>query len=203
MLTKKIPYSKEHIKKYALNYLNKFGTSKNYLIKFLVNKIKNRFIVNNNTTLQNEVEEIIEKLSKIGLLNDVAFCESRIKSLLKEGNSIFNITMKLKQKNINEESINSAFASIIENVTLNSEQSGIHELEEYALLKYAKKRNLLLWQQPTSDEDTNKQKAITSLMRKGFNFSIIENLTTKNNSLNNCRDSFENYIATTENKYNL
>jgi len=201
MIVKKSHYSKEHIKKYALNYLNKFGTSKNYLIKFLVNKIKNRFVVNSASTLQSEVEEIVESLTQMGFLNDVTFCESRIRSLLKEGNSIFNITIRLKQKNINEESINNALNNIIDNST-GSNQSSIQELEEYAMLKYAKKRNLLLWQQSTT-ENTNNQKAITALMKKGFNFSSIENLLTPNNHLNSCQDSFIEHISTIEAKYNL
>lgn len=196
MLHNKRVYSKEHIKKYAFNYLNKFGTSKNYLLKFLIQKIKDRFIVNNELDLQNDVKEVIEELGSLGYLNDPLFCESRIKSLVKEGNSIFSIAVKLKQKNISSEDIELAFCNILAN-TDNSKE----DLELYALLKYAKKRNILSWQ--NNNLNDNHQKDVNTLLRKGFSFTLVDQILNKYNSLNTNQDSFEEYILNIEHKLNL
>lgn len=194
--TKKL-YSKEQIKRYAFNYLDKFGTSKNYLLKFLIQKMKHRFIVHNDLVLESDVRKIVEELSALGYLNDISFCESRIKSLLKEGNSIFNISIKLKQKNISTEDIELAFDNILENTNNTKE-----DLELYALLKYAKKRNVLLWQNNNSCNSPN-QKEVNTLLRKGFSFTLVEQVINKYNPINNNQDSFEQYLTNIETQHNL
>ena len=75
-----------------------FNKMKNYLLRYQANEKKIRMKLIDNNISFNSIENIIERLKKIGLLNDDKFIDSFISSLIRKGNGENLIRQKLFDK---------------------------------------------------------------------------------------------------------
>ncbi|MGV3278719.1 hypothetical protein ACFX5K_03625 [Rickettsiales bacterium LUAb2] len=191
-IKRKTPINKQIINNYAVKYLTKFNTSSGYLRSFLIKKIKEYHLIDDIEQTKLDIDEIIANLNTLGFLNDTSFCEARIKSLLKEGNPLFVIKIKLQQKNIDTNTISNSVNNIINNST--ADLPCENDLEEYAILKYAKRKQFLSFQYTNID----KQKVINTILRKGFKTYNIETLNNYS-----CLEEVEEYFNYIEQNYNL
>ena len=75
-----------------------FNKMKNYLLRYQANEKKIRMKLIDNNISFNSIENIIERLKKIGILNDDKFIDSFISSLIRKGNGENLIRQKLFDK---------------------------------------------------------------------------------------------------------
>ena len=98
------------LKKYAVNYLSKYNTSKKNLDRILFNKVsrmnlekKDKFI------LYNSIDSIIADLEINKLIDDKNFAQSKIHSLSLQGKSKIFVKNYLIQKGIEKNLIKKTF----------------------------------------------------------------------------------------------
>ena len=103
-------YSKENIKKYALNYLNRYASSKKNLKNILLRKIKK--FNNNEKEIKIHIKNILDELQKENIINDEKFANSIAFNYAQTGKSKKFIKFKLLQKGINIDDINNALQNL-------------------------------------------------------------------------------------------
>ncbi|CAK7193390.1 Regulatory protein RecX [Commensalibacter sp. Nvir] len=164
------------LKEYALNYLAKYSSTENHLIRILNNKVKRWvFVVKKEGLSDKEIEDylarvpflisqIVFSMKSVGAIDDAQFAMNRVRTLTRSGNSIQKIKGKLAQRGVP--------SSIIEEVTLSFREK---DTELWAALVFAKKRRI----GPFRRDDTalmaeNSHKAWHVMSRGGFSFEIVK-----------------------------
>ncbi|MBI29157.1 MAG: Regulatory protein RecX [Alphaproteobacteria bacterium MarineAlpha5_Bin11] len=152
--------NKENLKKYALNYLKRYASSK----KNLERKLLNRVIKNNykksgiNQNYESYIKEILEDLEKNKIINDEDFANSKIFNYIRMGKSKKLIEYNLLQKGVDKKDIINAFEKI---------ESDTPNLEIDSAINFAKKKKLGQY----GDYD-NKKKDLSKMARAGFSYSV-------------------------------
>ena len=151
--------------KYAIDYLSKYSSSKNNLIKILKNKIRRLNIEKKDKFfLYKSIDLIIKKLEKNNLINDLNYASSKIRSFIFQGKSRIFIKNYFFQKGVESIIISKAFEEY-------DDDNSDWEFESAKL--YAKKKRLV------KNKD-NKQKNLAKMARAGFSYDIsiktLENL---------------------------
>ena len=146
------------IKKYAINYLSKYDSSKKNLERILRNKIrktnlpkKEKFI------LYNAINSILSELEDKSILDDKKYTYIKILNYSSRGKSKNFIRNYLLQKGLSKESID----EILYNFELDNAN---WELESAKI--FARKKNLGIID--------NKEKDLAKMARAGFGYDIIK-----------------------------
>ena len=143
--------------KYAINYLSKYSSSKANLEKILKNKIrKSDNDKQSKFLLYNSIQEIIEKLEKNTLINDLNYCSSKIRNFAFQGKSELFVKSYFIQKGIDKNDIKNVLEKF-------ANENPDWELESAKV--FVRKKRI-------SNLDNNKQKNLSKLARAGFNYSI-------------------------------
>ena len=102
--------NKEILKKYALNYVEKYNSSKKNLKYILLRKVKKNIINNNEKIkkLEQDIIEIIKELEEQKIINDDVYANSKIYSYLNLGKSKQSIKYNLLKKGVEKEIIENA-----------------------------------------------------------------------------------------------
>ena len=132
-------YSKENIKKYALNYLNRYASSKKNLKNVLLRKIKK--FNNNEKEIKIHIKNILDELQKENIINDEKFANSIAFNYAQTGKSKKFIKFKLLQKGINIDDINNALQNLEEENPDFEIQSAIHFARKKKLGKFGNSLN--------------------------------------------------------------
>ena len=151
-------YSKENIKKYALNYLNRYASSKKNLKNVLLRKIKK--FNNNEKEIKIHIKNILDELQKENIINDEKFANSIAFNYAQTGKSKKFIKFKLLQKGINIDDINNALQNLEEENPDFEIQSAIHFARKKKLGKFG--------------NSLNKKNDLSKMARAGFNYDIIK-----------------------------
>ena len=151
-------YSKENIKKYALNYLNRYASSKKNLKNVLLRKIKK--FNNNEKEIKIHIKNILDELQKENIINDEKFANSIAFNYAQTGKSKKFIKFKLLQKGINIDDINNALQNLEEENPDFEIQSAIHFARKKKLGKFG--------------NSLNKKNDLSKMARAGFTYEIIK-----------------------------
>ena len=148
------------LKKYALNYLGKYNSSKNNLERVLNNKIrrmnldkKEKFI------LYSSIKDIINELENQKLIDDNNYIYSKIRSSSTIGKSKNFIVSYLLKKGLEKKDINEV---------MNNFESDFPNWEEKSADIFIRKKRIIF------KDQQNKEKNIAKMARAGFNYNIIK-----------------------------
>jgi len=148
------------LKKYSIDYLSKYSSSKKNLERILKNKIRRisserseRFI------LYNKINEIINELESKKLINDNVFADIKINSYVMLGKSKNFIINSLLNKGLNKDLIE---------FKIREYEDKFPNWEIEAAKKFAKKKRLGKY----SNNLDNNEKDLAKMARAGFNYSI-------------------------------
>ena len=98
------------LKKYAVNYLSKYNTTKKNLDRILHNKIRRMNLEKKDKfTLYSSIASILTDLEIDKLINDNNFSQSKIHSLSLQGKSKISILNYLMQKGIEKNMVEKTF----------------------------------------------------------------------------------------------
>ena len=147
--------------KYAIDYLSKYDSSKNNLIRVLKRKILRLKITNfEKRILIDIIESIIIKLEKNKFIDDDRYSSTKILSLSNSGRSknfIFNYLIK---KGVSKSQIQN-------NINLINQDNNNWELESAKI--FAKKKKLL-------EKNESYEKKLAKMARAGFNYDICKKI---------------------------
>ncbi|MCT4575656.1 MAG: recombination regulator RecX [Alphaproteobacteria bacterium] len=159
-----------YLENYALYYLERFSSSSENLRRVIMTKIIRscKFYEDDNIEEKKEwLNELIDKLQRIGYLNDEMYTNMKARSLRYSGNSKRKIAYKLRQKGLSEEMINKS----IQKADKDLYDSDEGELE--TAIKYAKKKRIGRFRTKEINEKT-KEKELSSMARAGFSYDIAK-----------------------------
>ncbi len=151
----------DEMRNFALNYVEKYTTSKQQLKTYLLKK----YLKNNTTSvkkqdLNNLIDIVLQDLEKDRFINDKFYSESKANSMIRRGSSINRVRSYLISKGINNRFIKETLDKIRDD---NSEQ------DFFSALKVCKKKRI----GPARPEDNRSlfyKKDISLLARNGFDF---------------------------------
>jgi len=161
--------TKSHLENAALHYLERFSSSSQNLRAVLLRRVR-RSAYHHDTDPEEGatwVEEIISRFLDVGLLDDKAYAENRVRSLHDRGNSRKATLMKLRAKGISTELVHEALESL--------EQETNEDMEVTAALKFAKRRRLGPYRTDEKREEA-REKDMAALARAGFSYHIAQQI---------------------------
>ena len=154
-------YNTIKLKKYAINYLSKYSSSKSNLVKILKNKIqklqiekKDKFI------LYNSIDEIIYDLEKNNFINDVNYSSSKIRLFTNQGKSRLFIKSYLFKKGVEKDII----SNCLKEIDFNNDN---WEVESARV--FVRKKGII-------HNINNKEKNLSKMARAGFNYDICKKI---------------------------
>tara|TARA_Y100000590_G_C15110399_1_gene784660 strand:- start:112 stop:594 length:483 start_codon:yes stop_codon:yes gene_type:complete len=150
------------LKKYALNYLSKFDSTKNNLEKILkrkinrVNKDKREKLI-----LYDSIKKILSELEGQNIINDENYANRKIQYLSTQGKSQNFIYSYLIKKGLKSDLIKESFFLF---------ESNNPNWEEIAAKIFIKKKRIIL------NNNQNREKNLAKLARAGFKYDLIKKL---------------------------
>ena len=152
--------NKVNLKKYAINYLKRYASSKKNLKNVLLRKIK-KYEYNNSAKQKQyglDIIDIIEDLENKKILNDESFANTLAFRYVRMGKSKKFIEYTLIKKGINKENINNTFINL---------ENEIPDLEFKSAINFARKKKLGKF-----GNKNNKQKDLNKMSNSGFSYNI-------------------------------
>ena len=153
-------FSKEDIKKYALNYLNRYASSKKNLKFILLRKIKKLNVKERD--YEAYIKDILRELEDKNIISDENLANSIAYNYARNGKSKKLIKYHLMKKGINSKDINSALEKL---------EDEIPNFEYEAAMNFAKKKKLGKF-----GNSNNKEKDLSKMARAGFNYDLIKKI---------------------------
>ena len=146
--------------KYAIDYLSKFSSSKENLVRILKKKIfRLKIEKKDKYLLYNSIENIILELEKNNFINDDNYVSTKINFFFQQGKSKIYIKNYFIQKGIDGEIINN-------NLEIFENQNQNWELKSAEI--FARKKRL--------SSSNNEEKNLSKLARAGFNYEISKKI---------------------------
>lgn len=163
--TPKIP-TKTRLKNIALYYLERFETSKENLRSVLRRRIDKYAFFDKDYNKEQAylwADEIVEECCNKNFVSDERFAEFKISAYLRTGKPKRYIEQKLKQKGIDNKTIEKVF----DNTEYNE-----HEVA----LSFAKKKKIGIFRKDLDKRKEFYQKDLATLVRAGFSFDIAKDI---------------------------
>lgn len=154
----------------AIYYLERFSSSSANLRRVMTRKILKSCLFHQDEDLEEKkewLEGVIEKLERIGYLNDEVYTNMKTRSLRYSGNSRRNIFGKLRQKGLSGDMISKSLEKADEDLFEGKDG----ELE--SARHYAKKKRFGKFRTKAIKEKT-KEKELASLARAGFSYDVCK-----------------------------
>ncbi|MCG8510904.1 MAG: recombination regulator RecX [Rhodospirillales bacterium] len=148
----------------ALYYLQRFATSRENLRRVLMRRVDRSARHHGTDRGEGEalVQTVLEKVERLGLINDQAYAEMRVRSLRRRGASTRLIRGQLTQKGVDRHIIDTAIDG-------NAEESGEEDAELTAAFTLARKRRIGPFR-PEETRAANREKDLGTLARAGFSY---------------------------------
>lgn len=160
--------TKTRLRNIALYYLERFESSKDNLRIVLRRRIDKYVFANKEYNPEEAyiwVDEIVEECAQHNFVNDERFTNLKINAYLKSGKSRRYIEQKLKQKGIDNKTINQSFEDI--------------EYSEFDVaLNFARKKKIGKFRENKEMQIANRQKDLAALVRAGFDYDIAKDIIT-------------------------
>lgn len=165
--TKKIrKMTLKRLQNIALYYLERFETSADNLRQVLKRRV---FDYARQTPdfdvaeAEQWIEDIVEKMVRLGYINDNRYAEFKIDGYLNAGKPERYIRQKMMQKGIGED--------IVDEVLQNREFD-----EKEMALRFAQKKKIGPWRTDEENRKLNRQKDLAALVRAGFGYDIAQQI---------------------------
>lgn len=162
------PVTAVRLEKAALAYLERYASSAESLRRVLKRRVARSAMVHGTDPQEGHVwiEALVERYQRSGLLDDSRFAEARASSLHRQGKSSRAIRQLLSAKGVASEDIDTALASLQEEVGVDSDWE--------AAVNYARRRRLGPWRR--KDRETHRDRDMAALGRQGFGYDIARKL---------------------------
>jgi regulatory protein len=149
----------------ALDYLGRYAASTRRLRQMLTRRIQLSAAAHeyDPAPLLAELEQVIARLTRTGLLNDTAFAEMKARNLNRRGGSRRIITGKLAASGV-------AAADRARAIERLEEETP--DAEDAAALAYAKRRRLGVFRTTPDDSPERRRKDLAAMARAGFSIEI-------------------------------
>lgn len=162
----------DRLRNIALYYLQRYASGSENLRQVLVRRVRKTALVHPETDIEQAhiwIDDIVSDMQRLGYVNDDEYARMRAESLYGRGTSHSHIRQKLKQKGLDNQTIENALHTLVQNHGDNGDL--------YGAIRYAKRRRLGVYRtKPVSDLDHQKQKDIASLARNGFSWEICQKI---------------------------
>lgn len=157
------PLTAEKLEELALNYVGRFATSRSKLFAYLHRKLRERGWHDDS---EPPVEELADRLVRLGYVDDRAFALSKARSLTGRGYGERRVRQALMIAGIDEEQGADA-------------QQLAEEEAVAAAIKFASRRSIGPYRasQPTPQE---RERAIAAMIRAGHRFALAKAITDLN-----------------------
>jgi len=153
----------------ALHHLDRYASSVENLRRVLERRVFKASLFHEDLD-PNEakiwIDDILKRYIDSGLLNDLAYAETRARSLLSRGSSTRLIRLKLMEKGISGETIDKALKTL---------ELDAPDPELFAAIKFARKRRLGPFCDPAKRVD-NHDKHLSAMARAGFSYDMAQRI---------------------------
>jgi regulatory protein len=153
-------------------YLERFATSAENLRRVLMRRVEKaaRAYDLDRAAGAADIDAIIRRLIRDGLLDDGAYAQARVRSMRAAGKPARAIEWALAGKGVGEETIDQAIAAI------DKENAGEGQEADFrAALHFAKRRRLGPYRDAAQRQE-RKQKDMAALARAGFSYGVAERI---------------------------
>ena len=142
----------------ALHYLERFSTSRENLRRVLSRRVRRSAMAHGTDPAEGArwIDEIVEKLERLGILDDRAYAETRVASLRRRGVSSRVIRAKLRIKGVEDEIVDTTIDQAEPDLT--------------AAIALARKRGLGPFR--TGDRAAFRERDLSVLARAGFSYDV-------------------------------
>jgi regulatory protein len=164
------PVTPQSLRNAALNYIDKFATSRENLRQVLMRRVQKSNYYHD-TSVQDGIdwiEELLNKLEEAKFINDRIYAEGRAGALHRKGTSLKVIRLKLIEKGISEDDIAFALEAL-------EEETDSDNLERDAAIALARRRRLGPWRLPEKRADF-KEKDLAAMARAGFSYDMAREI---------------------------
>ncbi|PHS79410.1 MAG: regulator [Rhodospirillaceae bacterium] len=151
----------------ALHHMDRYASSAENLRRVLQRRVFKASLFHEDLDADEAkgwIDELIVRYVESGVLNDLAYAETRARSLLARGSSGRLIRMKLMEKGIEDTIIDKALAAL----TLDAPDP-----ELFAAIKLARRRKLGPFCDPAKRAE-NRDKHLGAMARSGFSYDMAE-----------------------------
>lgn len=156
--------SERHLYNVAVYYLERYASSTEQLRQVLKRRVMKATRLREDTDpdAYEWIENVIQKLTEQGFLNDAHFTESRVRSLSERGKSTRAITTALQQKRVASHLIKNEIQKLKEDNP---------NLDADAAKRFVKRKKLGSFR-PKDQRQENYKKDLATLARNGFSYDI-------------------------------
>lgn len=151
------PLTLERLHQGALHYLERYAASTEQLRRVLLRRLRRAAAEERAEATAADVEAVLQRLTRAGLLNDAAFAEMKVASLGRRGKSGRAIRRTLEQLGVAPADSGAALAA--------AEADPAAELRR--AIAYARKRRLGPFR-PAAERDGRRLRDLAALARQGF-----------------------------------
>jgi len=151
----------QRLERAALSYLERYATNRVHLARLLTRRIAlsvRRHGPEATSAGPEEVEALLDRLQRAGLLDDEAYAEGQARSLQRRGLSLAGIRSRLGQRGLSGEAIEQGVQQLIEEVPAP---------DLAAAVAFARRRRLGPYR-PRDQRDANRQRDLAALARRAF-----------------------------------
>ena len=152
----------------ALYHLDRYATSRAHLGRLLMRRVERSARVHGTDREEGatQVEAILDKLTRNGLLDDKSYAETRARSLHRRGGSARGIRADLAAKGVAPDFVESALRGLRENS---------FDPETEAAIVYARKRRLGPYR-AAEQRPEKRERDMAALGRKGFGYDLVRRI---------------------------
>jgi len=161
------PLSEVWLRRQAERYLMRYQASEKRIRQMLWRRVRRAqsFHGGEDSDAQTMINAVIESLEKDGAINDAAYANGWVQTLIRRGSSAKAIRYKLMEKGVAGHHIDSA---------MQQAQASTDDWEVEAAATYAKKRRLGPYRIPPDTSWKQQQKDLASMARAGFSFDLAK-----------------------------
>jgi len=160
----------DYLEKYSVFYLSKYSVTEKKFVLVLQKKIIKDYLLKKLSKTEKEeaikkIDLYVKKYSKMNLINEKVIIKNRIENLMKKGNSLKKILLKLKSDKFNDALIFSEI-NVIKNM----------DVDQKSIQIFSKKKKLgcydINWDQ---FDQKMYNKTLNKLLSNGFNIETCRN----------------------------
>lgn len=156
----------ERLEKAALHYLERFASSEHGLRRVLERRIiraRRHYDDLDESGLRRAIDGVVEKMIRLGFVDDPRFAEMMTRSLARRGGSRRRIAATLRRKGVGADDIDAALAGL-------ADESGDAEVKAACAL--VRRRRLGPFRQ--KDRTERRDRDLASLARAGFSLDLAK-----------------------------
>ena len=166
------PVTAKRLENIALYHLERFPSSAANLRQVLLRRVRKaaRFHDTDEAQASEWIAEIIAKLTRMGLLDDLVYAEAQARKMVKRGTSRRSALAKLQAKGVDPGTAETALESVQDELGANAEQM--------AAEKYAQRRRLGPYRTKERTEESDR-KDMAAMARAGYPYDVVQSLLAR------------------------